>query len=285
MDKKKEIGGLDMSKYKALVVEGGAMRGIFAAGVLDSFISNQHYDYDFCIGVSAGATNLVGYLGQKFNRSKKIITQYATKTEFISFRRYLSGGHLCDVEWLWRESFAQEALDSSLPMPMWVVTTALQSGMANYHRMTLNSLNHEAIIASCAMPLAYRDYPIVNGNAMTDGGIADSIPIEFAYQQGARDITVILSQPKGYRKKPSYTLKLLRSIPKDFPNLHKAMMMRHEIYNKALDFISSPPQDCTIRIIAPPKSFPVSRLTTSQKSLEIGYDQGVSQGMKYLLHN
>ncbi|EJL6325659.1 patatin family protein [Vibrio cholerae] len=271
-----------MPKNKALVVEGGAMRGIFAAGVLDSFITNQYYDYDFCIGVSAGATNIIGYLGQEYKRSRKIITEYATKPDFISLRRYLAGGHLCDVEWLWHESYKREKLNFSLHTPVWVVTTSVDTGAANYYKMTLNSLNHQAIIASCAMPLAYRSYPSVYGHLMTDGGIADSIPVDFAYQQGARDITVILSRTVGYRKKPFYFSKLLGSMRKSNPELYKAMINRHAVYNKALDFISSPPSDCTVRVIAPPKSFPVSRFTTSKNVLNIGYRQGFYEGMRYL---
>ena len=88
---------------KALVVEGGAMRGIFAAGVLDTFMTKNHYDFDFAIGVSAGATNLSTYVTRTPCLSKKIITDYATKKEFFSPLRFIKGGHMTDVHWLWHQ--------------------------------------------------------------------------------------------------------------------------------------------------------------------------------------
>ena len=89
---------------KALVVEGGAMRGIFAAGVLDSFIENGYQPFDFAIGVSAGASNLVGYLAQQHKRSYQVITQLATNREFFNPKRCIKGGNLVDVKWLVSES-------------------------------------------------------------------------------------------------------------------------------------------------------------------------------------
>ncbi len=73
------------TRQKALVVEGGAMRGIFAAGVLDQFIESAFYDFHFCVGVSAGSTNLIGYLSDSYSRSKRIILNYATSAEFFQF--------------------------------------------------------------------------------------------------------------------------------------------------------------------------------------------------------
>ena len=88
----------------ALVVEGGAMRGIFAAGVLDKFMEHDYYAFDFTLGVSAGATNLSTYVSKMPGLSKTIITQYATKREFFSPLRFIKGGHMTDVHWLWHHS-------------------------------------------------------------------------------------------------------------------------------------------------------------------------------------
>lgn len=269
-------------KLKALVVEGGAMRGIFAAGVLDAFIANNYYDFDFSIGVSAGSTNLVGYLRKQFGRNEKIIKYYATSQKFINFWRFIKGGHLCDVEWLWYESYYMESNSNNIFMPLWVVTTDVVTGEPRYFYMSEDTLNHAAIVASCAIPIAFRHYPHVGDAPMTDGGIADSIPAEFAYQNGARDITVILSKPLGYRKSPLHLLRLLKSYYKDSPSLYTAMMERHHNYNRTLDFITSPPNDCRINIISPPDSFPVKRLTRSAKKLDDGYQQGLEAGVDFL---
>lgn len=269
-------------KRRALVVEGGAMRGIFAAGVLDAFIANNYYEFDFCVGVSAGSTNLVGYLSKQFGRNEKIIKYYATSKEFIDIWRFIKGGHLCDVEWLWYESYYRESKLNDFFMPLWIVTTNVITGKPHYFCMPDDALSHATIIASCAIPIAYRHYPEVDHMPMTDGGISDSIPVEFAYQHGARDITVILSKPFGYRKKTPHFLRLLKSYYKDSPNLYTAIMNRHYNYNRTLDFIMSPPMDCKIKVISPLDCFPVRRLTRSAKKLDFGYQQGLEAGVSYL---
>jgi predicted patatin/cPLA2 family phospholipase len=110
---------------------------------------------------------------------------------------------------------------------------------------------------------------------MTDGGVADSIPVIKAYEMGARDITVILSRPLGYRKKPSRSPWLLRRILSKTPRLAEAMITRAARYNHSIDFIENPPTGCRIRVIAPPASFTVGRMTTDSTKLNEGYAMGL----------
>ncbi len=270
---------------RALVVEGGAMRGIFAAGVLDAFIECDYHDFDFAVGVSAGSTNLIGYLAGNHGRSRQIITDHACRPDFINWQRFMAGGHLCDVHWLWHQSLQDVplALDQhwQRDVPLWVVTTSVEEGAPKYFRADPDNLN-EIMTASCSIPFAYRDFPAVQGQAMTDGGLADSIPVRWAYEQGAREITVVLSRHQGYRKKPSTLTPLIKPWVKDMPGLYEAMLKRAEIYNDSLDFIANPPSDCQLRIIAPQEDFPVSRLTTNPGKLEAGYQQGHWAGLHAL---
>ncbi|MGB2246095.1 MAG: patatin-like phospholipase family protein [Alcanivorax sediminis] len=270
---------------RALVVEGGAMRGIFAAGVLDAFLENGYQDFDFAVGVSAGSTNLIGYLAGDHGRSRKIITDHACRPEFINWQRFMAGGHLCDVHWLWHQSLQDVplALDQHWQrnVPLWVVTTSVEEGSPRYFQAKPENLN-EIMTASCSIPFAYRDFPQVEGQAMTDGGLADSIPVRWAYEQGAREITVVLSRHHGYRKKPSALTPLIKPWVKDMPGLYGAMLKRAEIYNDSLAFIANPPEDCQLTVIAPQETFPVSRLTTNAKKLEQGYQQGHWAGMQAL---
>lgn len=270
---------------RALVVEGGAMRGIFAAGVLDAFMEQGHRDFDFAVGVSAGSTNLIGYLAGDQGRSGHIITDHACRPDFINWRRFLAGGHLCDVHWLWHQSLQDVPLTVERlwdgGMTLWVVTTSAEDGSPRYHRATPENLN-ALVTATCAIPLAFRGYPQVDGEPMTDGGLADAIPVQWAYQQGARDITVVLSRPQGYRKNVSRMHGLLRPLMKERPALFQAMQIRAKNYNAALDFIENPPEDCRVTVVAPPADFPVSRLTTNPVKLEQGYWQGHQAAMAAL---
>ncbi|WP_444901879.1 patatin family protein [Microbulbifer sp. SSSA007] len=269
----------------ALVVEGGAMRGIFAAGVLDAFIEANYCPFDFAIGVSAGSTNLIGYLAGDYGRSRRILLDHARRTDFIDWRRYLKGGHFCDISWLWHASYKdvplniQSYIDNAVPL--YAVTTSINSGEAHYVRVTEENM-HEVFPASCAIPMAYREFPIVDGEPMTDGGLADSIPVIRAYEQGARDITVVLSRPLGYRKPVGAAPKFIKQFFHDHARLFEAVLERGERYNRALDFIQSPPKDCRVSVIAPPEDFPVKRFTQEAELLEQGYQDGRSLGWHFL---
>ncbi|MFL1468153.1 patatin-like phospholipase family protein [Marinobacter sp. DUT-3] len=269
----------------ALVVEGGAMRGIFAAGVLDAFLEHEFQPFARAYGVSAGSTNLISYLSGDHGRSRKVITGHACQREFIDWARFIRGGHLCDVHWLWHQSFSDVPLNLRKYLEgdteLWVTTTSIRTGEACYFRIDEHNL-HDVFTASCSIPIAFRDYPTVNGEPMTDGGLADSIPVIKAYEDGARDITVVLSRPLGYRKKPSRFPSVSQRIFRDYPALAEASLHRAERYNATLTFILNPPEDCRIRVIAPPEDFPVGRLTRKQAYLDTGYRQGHEAGLSYL---
>lgn len=279
------MGASGKDSKRALVVEGGAMRGIFAAGVLDAFLEADYEPFDFAIGVSAGSTNLIGYLTGDHGRSRRILLDHARREDFINWRRALKGGHFCDVGWLWHASFDEVPLNIQRyydnAVPLYAVTTNINTGEACYLEVTAENM-HEVFPASCAIPLFYRDFPRVNGEQMTDGGLADSIPVIRAYEQGARDITVILSRPRGYRKRPRPAPKLMKEFFHDHARLFEAVLERGERYNRALDFIESPPGDCRVSVVAPPDNFPVGRFTREESLLERGYQDGREAGFSHL---
>lgn len=269
----------------SLVVEGGAMRGIFAAGVLDALLEHRYQPFRRAYGVSAGSTNLIGYLAGDHGRNWKIITGHACQPEFIDWARFAKGGHLCDVHWLWHQSFSDVPLSLENYVAgnteLWVTTTSARTGQACYFRIDENNM-HEVFTASCSLPIAYRTYPEVNGEPMTDGGLADAIPVIKAYEDGARDITIVLSRPPGYRKKPPRFRFVPQRLFREYPALAEASLRRAKSYNSALSFIENPPSDCVIRVIAPPANFAVGRLTRKPELLEQGYQDGHHAGLMYL---
>ena len=186
----------------ALVVEGGAMRGIFASGVLDSFMQHGYNPYDFAMGVSAGATNLSAFITGQPQRSRDIIINYATRRDFFNPLRGLKGGHLTDVDWLWNYGHDQWPLN--LPainqgIPLYVTVCRVRDGEPRYLRVTPNNI-HALMVATCALPFAFRKPVVIDDVRYVDGGVTDSIPVKKAWEMGARDITVVLSRPLGYRK-------------------------------------------------------------------------------------
>ncbi len=269
----------------ALVVEGGAMRGIFAAGVLDEFLAQQYQPFTSYFGVSAGATNVAAYLCKQATRNYKVITDYSCRPEFINLPRFVKGGHLFDLDWLWQETVREIPLNtdefSQSPHDFYIVATAIESGQAHYLQATGSEMV-EQLKASCAIPIAYRDYPKINGMAMTDGGVADSIPVKKAYEMGASEITVILSQPLGYRKKDNKVPWLTKQLYKDTPALAQATIQRSKNYNDSIDFLHNAPPDCKVNIIAPPMGFKVGRTTKNRAILNSGYQMGISEAKTYL---
>lgn len=272
-------------QQRALVVEGGAMRGIFAAGVLDAFLAKGDTRFDHCIGVSAGAVNLAAYLAGQRGRNHRVITDYSCRPEFISLGKFMRGGHWLDLDWLWEITIREIRLDlahfAASTVPLTVVTTRVSDGQAAYLRANADELEQQ-IKASCSVPLAYRGFVQLAGEAMADGGVADSIPVRHAYEQGARDITVVLSRPLGYRKGAPTLPALHRYLLRRTPALAEASLRRHQSYNDAIDFIREPPADCRVRVIVPPAGFRVGRMTTDKDRLEQGYQMGWQAGLAYL---
>lgn len=272
-------------RQTALVVEGGAMRGIFAAGVLDAFLAQGRTAFDHCIGVSAGAVNLAAFLAGQRGRNHSVITDYSCRPEFISLARFVRGGHWLDLDWLWEITIRECRLDlarfAANPVPLTVVATRVSDGQAAYLKGNAAELEQQ-IKASCSVPLVYRDFVRIGGEAMTDGGVADSIPVRHAYEQGARDITVVLSRPLGYRKRAPRLPALHRYLLRQTPALARASLSRHQSYNDAIDFIRQPPVDCRIRLIHPPAGFRVGRMTTDKGRLEQGYQMGWQAAQDYL---
>lgn len=269
---------------QALVVEGGAMRGVFASGVLDSFLEHDYDPFDFYMGVSAGASNLIGYLANQPKRSINIITQLATDKQFYNPTRFLRGGDLTDVHWLVEQSFQQYPIDLhcfNQKSPLYATTTNVQTGLAEYHRVNADNLQ-QTIEATSALPIAYKTLPALNGQCYSDGGVADSIPVQEAYRRGAKSITVILSRPQTGKKPSASNPWLWRRLFHRYPELATAMINRAKRYQESLDFIQSPPKDCQIKVISPDSDFKVKRLTMKTALLERGYQQGLQRGLAYL---
>ncbi|MCG9698670.1 patatin family protein [Vibrio natriegens] len=269
---------------KAIVVEGGAMRGVFASGVLDAFMEQNYKPFDFAIGVSAGASNLIGYLTDYPHRSINIITKLATCKRFFDPTRFIKGGDLIDVKWLFEESNRLYPVDENKlfdGIPFFATTTNVDTGKADYYRVNRDNFHH-ALEATTALPIAYKHTPCFSGGCYTDGGVADSIPVREAYRRGARDITVVLSHPLNYSKKPAKTTWLTKKLFAEHPKMVEAMLHRTENYNESLAFIRNPPEDAHIRVIAPPDNFHVQRLSMRQSVLLEGYEMGLAEGRAHL---
>lgn len=267
----------EQSSESALVVEGGALRGVFSTGLLDAFLEARFNPFDLFIGVSSGASNLAAYLAGMIGRNRRIYMDYSLRPDFISYPKFLRGGHLFDLDWLWDITIREIRLDLaaiySRAKPFVVVLTDAQTGDARYKLTGARDLEH-VLKASSAMPLLYRAYPEVDGRPMTDGGVADSIPVGEAIRCGARRIMVIRSRHRDYMKHHGLSERVMRWHVRHYPFLQQAMAKRVERYNEAVALIRRPPEGVSIVEICPPASFRVSRLSQDRRILQEGYEQG-----------
>ncbi|NPU83691.1 MAG: patatin family protein [Syntrophaceae bacterium] len=261
----------------ALVVEGGALRGVFSTGLLDGFLEADFNPFDLYIGVSAGASNLAAYLAGMKGRNGRIYRDYSLRPEFIDFGRFLRGGHLLDLDWLWEITIREIRLDLATiyarQKPFVVVLTDVLTGQAVYRQTAAEDLEH-TLKASSAIPLLYRRYPEVDGRPSTDGGIADAIPVGEAIRRGARRVMVIRSRPRDYVKRRGLSDRLLVRHTRDCPLLGDAMNLRAARYNESVALIRKPPAGVDIIEICPPADFRVSRLSRNRRILDEGYEQG-----------
>lgn len=261
----------------ALIVEGGALRGIFSTGVLDAFLEAGFNPFDLFVGVSSGASNLAAYLAGMIGRNARIYTDYSLRPEFIDLGRFLRGGHLLDLDWLWAITIREIRLDLGriygTGKDFIVVMTEVDTGRAHYHVTGAEDLE-ESLKASSAMPVFYRGHPTIEARRMTDGGVADPIPVDYAIGRGARRIMVIRSRRRDYVKKEGILDRILRWCIRREPLLSRAVAGRVSRYNDSVATIRRPPDGISIVEVCPPDGFRVSRLSKDPAILREGYEQG-----------
>lgn len=266
----------------ALVVEGGAMRGIFATGVMDAFMEADFNPFDLYIGVSAGSTALAAYVAGMYQRNYKIFTTYSIGGDFISWKKFFRGGHLVDLDWLWEVTIRDMRLDLEKICEgrhdFLVGVTDAQTGQAVFLKPAVENLE-EITKASSALPIMYREQVAVDGRVYVDGGLAAPIPVEEAFRQGADRIMVIRSRPKDFEMKEKPLNQMVsRSVLKQYPAVVQAVKARPLTYAKSIAFMRCPPSRISILEVNPPESFKTKRLTQNLDQLNADYELGKAAG-------
>lgn len=270
-----------MKKTKRiLVVEGGAMRGIFATGVLDAFMEENFYDFDLCIGVSAGSTALASYLAGMHGRNYRVTVEYSTTKEFLNPVRHLKGGHFMDLDWLWNYCEENDPIDTDAIMErrlnLLVGVTLIDTGKIEYIELNKDNVIN-LLKASCAMPIVYRTPVNVNTKLYIDGGISDPIPINEAIKYNPEEIVVIRSRKKDFRMSPKNS-PIRNYMLRKYPKVREAVNLRYEQYNKSIDAIRNENSDIRIIEVNPPEIFETTRFTKDKDILTKDYKLGIVAG-------
>ena len=279
-------------KKIALVVEGGGMRSMFSAGVLDSFYELEFDPFQLFFGVSAGSLNLASHLAGQYLRNYRVIMFSAKSGRFINIWNFLRGGHYIDLDWLFAECLESHPLNKKWALKYLsknnkkfiVVCTSVETGKPHYYYSNKNNF-HKILLGSCCIPLLYRKPIYISKNHVMDGGISDPIPVKKAYQEGATDIVVIRSRIKDYRESNNQIAEKMGSyLYRDHPKLRKSILNLSETYNNSIDFINNPPANINILQIAPTKHLDTTFMTTDTHLLERDYQHGKQLGKEFV-HN
>lgn len=269
-----------------LVLEGGAMRGLFTAGVLDVMMENG-IEFDGAIGVSAGAAFGCNYKSRQPGRALRYNVNYAKDPRYCSvwsliFTGDLYGGKFC-YDTLPREldKVDYETYVSN-PMKFYAVATDVHTGKPVYKELDdMEEENMQFLRASASMPVVSRAVKVGDGEYL-DGGISDSIPLKAFEEMGYDKNVVILTRPETYRKKPQAAAGAMKVLLKKYPAVMEALEKRHTVYNETLEYIHEREEQGMTYVICPQRPLPAGRIEHDPEVLKATYYQGRKEGLRHL---
>ena len=269
-----------------LIMEGGAMRGMFTCGVID-VLMEKGISFDGAAGISAGACFGCNYKSGQIGRAIRYNKRYCRDKRYCSMRSLLKTGDLYGADFCYRE--LPDVLDpfdrktfAENPMEFYVGASDVESGEIVYHQCSDGGEQDMLWIqASASMPMVSRIVE-VDGLRLLDGGIVAPVPYRFMEEKGYDRNVYILTQPKGYRKEKSSALPLVRRALKNTPQMAQAMAVRHEVYNRQMEEIDAKERHGEILVIRPPEALGISRTEHDPEELERVYQIGRTEAEKIL---
>ena len=263
---------------RGLILEGGAMRGMFTAGVLDVLMEND-IKFNGVIGVSAGATFGCNYISKQIGRTIRYNKKYCRDKRYCSYRSLFTTGDLFGEDFCYNkipnelDPYDNDAFRKS-DVEFYIVATDIETGEAVYKKYDVDEPDCLLWMrASASMPLASRIVE-AGGRKMLDGGMADSIPVKKFEDMGYDKNVVVLTQPYDYIKKKNRVLPLIRLKYKKYPKLIDVMANRHIVYNETTDYIKEKEAKGELFVIRPEETLNVGHIEHDADELEKAYQTG-----------
>lgn len=269
-----------------LVMEGGAMRGMFTVGVTDVMMENGIRP-DGAIGVSAGAVFGCNYKSRQIGRVIRYNTRFCRDPRYCSFRSLMKTGDLYGAEFCYKtmpdelDIFDRETYRND-PMEFYVTCSDIVTGKPVYHRCdTGDSDDLEWMRASASLPLVSRIVEI-GGYKLLDGGICDSVPLKAFEEMGYDRNIVILTQPKGYIKHKNKMLPLIKASMRKYPEFIRAASVRHDMYNATTAYIEQREKEGNTLVIRPEEGLDIGSVERNADKLRHVYSLGRAAAEKRL---
>ncbi|ERF78693.1 patatin-like phospholipase family protein [Gallibacterium anatis] len=267
-----------------LVLEGGAMRGLYTAGILDVFLE-QDIHVDGIVGVSAGVLFGVNYPSKQKGRALRYNLKYLNDKRYMGLHSLITTGNIVNKDFAFYDlpinidRFDEQAfIDSGIDF--YATLTNVDTGQAEYVKLSHIFEQMEVLRATSAMPFVSRMVEI-DGKRYLDGGIADSIPLEKCRQLGYDKIIVILTRPLEYRKKAVNPL-LFKLFYAKYPNLVTSLAQRYLNYNQRVEQVIEADKKGEIFVFRPSKTLPIKRIEKDPVKIQAMYDLGVADAHQAL---
>lgn len=269
-----------------IVLEGGGLRGMFTNGILDVLMDNNVV-FDAMVGVSSGVLFGCNYKSKQPGRALRYNIQYKDNWRYMSWRSWMTTGDYVNAR------FSYELLPNMYdpfdfkmfkdnPMRFFAVCTDIENGNAVYHEITdAKNEGLQWMRASASMPIFSRPVHI-DGHYYLDGGLSDSIPLEFMQNQGYKKNVVILTQPVGYRKGKAPIGIALKIFHSKYPKISELMSNRHIMYNDQLDYIHNEISKGDTFVICPDEKLDIGRLNLDEYKMRKIYRMGAKKALKVL---
>ncbi|MGN0193564.1 MAG: patatin family protein [Pseudoramibacter sp.] len=269
-----------------LVLEGGAMRGMFTAGVTDVMMENG-IDFDGIIGVSAGATFGCNYKSRQPGRTIRYNLALCKDPRYCSFRSWMKTGDLYGADFCYRtlpeelDVFDQAAYNAN-PMAFYAVVTDIETGKPVYHRCDDAEDSLQWMRASASMPVFSKPVALAD-HLYLDGGISDSIPLKAFEAMGYHRNVVILTQPVDYIKKRNPYMPYLRMrYGRRYPHMVEDLKNRHTFYNRQRAYVRKEAAEGKAYVIMPDFPLKIGSVCHNPQDLRRVYSQGRVAGENHL---
>ena len=275
-----------MKVKRVLILEGGGFRTGFTAGVMDAFHDNNHRDFDGYIGVSGGTVAVSYFLSEQRHNYIDALCHLVNDSHFIKMTRVFNKRGIMDIDYFHEISSKivpfdfDLALKNTIDKELIFVMTHRKTGEPYYfHPNRENWISSS--IASCTLPVVTKGTHLFEGDEYFDGGWSDAIPVKWAYENGAKEITIVRTKPIDELQSKSMLNKLAAFGNRKNDVLRKVFNTNHERYNETLEFINNPPEDLIIHQIAPTK-LASGPLAKSTEELMHDHAMGLRMGNEFL---
>ncbi|MBQ7782140.1 MAG: patatin family protein [Lachnospiraceae bacterium] len=264
--------------YQAgLVLEGGGMKGVYTAGVLDFFL-DKGIEFSSVYGVSAGACHMCSYLSKQKERALDISIDYLDSKKYCSAYSLLTTGDLFNVNTAYH--LIPEYLNpydydtfNKYEGRAYAVVTNIATGRPEYLRIRDAKKDIVAVRASASLPLVSRNVKI-GDKVYLDGGISDAVPIRKSILDGNRKNVVILTKEEGFVRKPAKHMEVMKVRYFKYPKVYELMKNRHIAYNDTMDYLEKQQENGQAFVIRPKKKSDVGRIEKDVDKLKALYEEG-----------